>query len=279
MRPAKRISQDPVTDQDTFIPDIPAVSSSTELAHLRHELTAERRSRRISEQRIHELEDQVRSLEDFSAMAAHELLKPLILTEATATGILERTASRLDLLSQDDLQRMVRASARVRLMVEGLLASSRQGDVAIKREQVDLAAVVSDCLELLGPEIKAKHARIVVDPMPIVSGNHALLSGAVGNLLANALKYGSRSETEIRVGVDRQGVGWTFMVDSQGRQIPARERTVIFDPWRRGSNERRAKGAGLGLAIVRRIIERHGGEVGVTPINGRGNRFYFTLPA
>ncbi len=97
--------------------------------------------------------------------------------------------------------------------------------------------------------------------------------------MANALKYGSRSNTEIRIGVTREGMGWTFTVDSHGRQIPARERTIIFDPWRRGHNERRAKGAGLGLAIVRRIVERHGGEVGVLPLNGRGNRFYFTLPA
>ena len=114
----------------------------------------------------------------------------------------------------------------------------------------------------------------------MVIGNKALLNGAIGNLLANALKYGPRAHGEIRVAVERGGIGWIFEVDSPGRPIPARERTVIFEAWRRGYNERRAKGSGLGLAIVRRIVERHGGEVGVKPLEDRGgNRFYFTLPA
>ena len=278
MRPANRVSPEPGSDHERFIPHV-AQNTRADADRHSQEKTALRRENRAQAERIRELEAEVAALEDFSAMAAHELLKPLILAEATAATVLDRTASRLDLVSQDDLQRMTRASARVRLMVEALLADSRQGNRALHREKVDLARVVGDCLDLLRPEIDAKGARVVVDPMPIVDGNRALLNGAVGNLVANALKYGSRSNTEIRIGIAREGLGWTFTVDSQGRQIPARERTVIFDPWRRGSNERRARGNGLGLAIVRRIVERHGGEVGVTPLNGRGNRFYFTLPA
>ena len=278
MRPANRVSHEPRSDHERFIPHVPQITRADADRHSQ-EKAALRRENRSQAERIRELEAQVASLEDFSAMAAHELLKPLILAEATAATVLDRTASRLDLVSQDDLQRMTRASSRVRLMVEALLADSRQGTRALQRERVDLARVVGDCLDLLGPEIDAKGARVVVDPMPIVEGNRALLNGAVGNLVANALKYGSRSNTEIRIGIAREGGGWTFTVDSRGRQIPARERTVIFDPWRRGQNERRARGNGLGLAIVRRIVERHGGEVGVLPLNGRGNRFYFTLPA
>ena len=115
-------------------------------------------------------------------MAAHELLKPLILSEATATGILERAHTRLDLVSQDDLQRMIRASARVRLLVEGLLADSREsGGEALRRERVDLALIVQHCLELLGPEISARRARVVVDPMPVVLGNWALLNSRIVN--------------------------------------------------------------------------------------------------
>jgi signal transduction histidine kinase len=226
-----------------------------------------------------DLEERIRVLEDFSAMAAHELLKPLVLAEATAHGILERSASRLDLVSQDDLKLMMRASARVRLLVEGLLADGLQNGAALKRERIDLALVVQHCLELLAPEIEAKRARVRVEPMPMVVGDGALLNGAIGNLLANALKYGPRSNAEIRIAVERGDGGWVFSVDSPGRPLSERDRTVIFDPWRRGFNERRARGAGLGLAIVRRIVERHGGEVGVQSLNGHGNRFFFTLPA
>jgi signal transduction histidine kinase len=277
MRAANEISHEPGDGRHRLIPH-DAGDVREQLARLGQEKAALGRANRELEQRVRDLEAQQRSLEDFSAMAAHELLKPLILSETTATSILERSYSRLDLVSQDDLQRMIRASARVRLLVEGLLAEGRQNGGALKRERVDMALVVQHCLELLDPEIRAKRARVVVEPMPVVSGNKALLNGALGNLLVNALKYGPRDNGEIRIGAHQKAVNWIFEVDSPGRPIPSPERSAIFDTWRRGQGERRAKGAGLGLAIVRRIVERHGGEVGVLPLDGRGNRFYFTLP-
>jgi signal transduction histidine kinase len=277
MRPAREFSQEPRNAHELFIPQS-AGNSRGESADWQRQRAALRHRNHILKERVRELEEQNRSLEDFSAMAAHELLKPLILSEATAKGILDRTSSRLDLVSQDDLQRMVRASARVRMLVEGLLAVTRDDGATLKRERVDMALVVQHCLELLDPEIRSKGARIVVDPMPVVLGNSALLNGAMGNLVANAIKYGPRSNAEIRVGAQRGGPGWVFEVDSPGRPIPERDLGHIFEAWQRGNNERRARGAGLGLAIVRRIVERHGGEVGVTPL-GKGNRFYFTVPA
>lgn len=212
-------------------------------------------------------------------MAAHELLKPLILTEAMTVSVLERTHSRLDLASRRDLESVLHSSARVRLMVEGLLEESRQNGRVLRREHVDMADVVQDCLDLLAPEIKARSARVSVEPMPVVVANAALLNGAMSNLIANAIKYGPRSGGEIRVGAARGGTGWVFEVDSAGKPIPERDRSAIFEPWQRGVGERRARGAGLGLSIVRRVVAIHGGEVGVQPINGRGNRFYFTIPA
>ena len=225
------------------------------------------------------LEARLRGLEDFTAMAAHELLRPMILTEATAQSILERPGSRLDIASQQDLERVVRASSRVRALVEALLAGRSSPDTPVRRERIDLAGIVQHALELLAPEIRARGARITVGPMPVVVGDEALLNGAVSNLLANALKYGPRSGGVIHMEVDEHETGLAFAVESGGRPLPERDRALVFDPWRRGSNERRARGAGLGLAIVRWIVERHGGEVGVKALDGRGNRFYFTLPA
>jgi signal transduction histidine kinase len=101
----------------------------------------------------------------------------------------------------------------------------------------------------------------------------------MGNLIANAVKYGPADGGDIQISARRSGNGWRFDVESSGRPIPARDRTRIFEPWERGKVARREGGNGLGLAIVRRIVERHGGEVGVTALRGRGNRFYFTLPS
>ena len=225
-----------------------------------------------------EQEREYRELEGFVAMAAHELLKPLVMTEAYATLIAERAGFGLDLQSRHDLSTLANVSARVRLTVEALLTDARDTDRPLRRERVDLSKVLEECVETLDPELRARAAHVDVDPMPIVEGNPALLTGVFANLLANALKYGPREGADIRVSVARSEAGWMFAVQSPGPAIPAPERERIFEPWQRGRGERRAKGAGLGLAIVRRIVERHGGEVGVTSPGGAANRFFFTLP-
>jgi signal transduction histidine kinase len=248
-----------------------------------HELQAEvlRLSARVEEleRERAEQESGYRELESFVAMAAHELLNPLVMTEAYASLIAERAGFGLDLESRRDLDRLATVSARVRLIVEALLTEARDGDRPLRREQVDLSDVLAQCLETLGPEIRAREARVEVAPMPVVEGNSALLMGVFGNLISNALKYGAREGGDIQVSVARSDAGWTFAVQSPGPAIPPPERERIFEPWQRGREERRAKGAGLGLAIVRRIVERHGGEVGVNSPNEASNRFFFTLPA
>jgi signal transduction histidine kinase len=113
-----------------------------------------------------------------------------------------------------------------------------------------------------------------------VPGDEALLTGVFGNLLSNAIQYGPREGAEIKVSAARSEAGWTFSVESPGPAIDERDRQRIFEPWQRGWGERRSRGVGLGLAIVRQVVERHGGQVGVTsPENASANRFYFTLPA
>jgi signal transduction histidine kinase len=115
--------------------------------------------------------------------------------------------------------------------------------------------------------------------MPVVPADEALLTGVFGNLLSNALQYGPREGGEIQISAERSEAGWTFSIESPGPPIPESDRQRIFEPWQRGWGERRAKGVGLGLAIVRQVVERHGGQVGVTsPTNAAANRFFFTLP-
>jgi signal transduction histidine kinase len=224
------------------------------------------------------LRERTVDLESVTAMAAHELLKPLVLSEATLTDVLQRS-TRLDIATQDDLQRLIRSSARVRLLVEVLLTDMQESGGSPRRQDVDMAEVVTDCLELLRSEIDARRPHIAVDAMPVVFGDRRLLFGAMGNLLANALKYGPRDGGEIHITAARAGSAWRFEVESAGRPIPQRDGQRIFEPWARGRGVRRVPGVGLGLALVRRIVERHGGEVGVTALKGKGNAFYFTLPA
>ena len=112
---------------------------------------------------------------------------------------------------------------------------------------------------MLDTEIQTRNAHLAIDPMPVVEGDPVLLSGVFSNLLSNALKYGPRSGGDISVSAVRSEAGWTFAVQSHGPAIAEEGRERIFEALERGPGERRARGAGLGLAIVRHIVERHGG--------------------
>jgi signal transduction histidine kinase len=95
----------------------------------------------------------------------------------------------------------------------------------------------------------------------------------------NALRYGPRTDGEVRIEARRERTQWRISVTSRGPTIRKEDRVRIFEPYRRGTHERRVAGAGLGLTICRSFIERHNGDIGVVPARGGGNRFWFTIPA
>lgn len=230
--------------------------------------------------RIAELEREKADLEAFAAVAAHELLAPVVMIDACAAMVTDRLDEVDHAESHRDLDTMRRGAARTRLLVETLLHHARSHGREPQRRPVDLPRVLRDCRALLRPEICAKHAEVLVGELPEVQAEEPLIASLFGNLLANALKYGPRVHGRIDVGAGRESCGWRFCVDSQGPPIPPEERERIFEPYHRGPGERRAHGAGLGLAICRYIVERHGGGIAAVPVPGQaaGNRLTFTLP-
>ena len=228
--------------------------------------------------RVAELEQLRVRLEDFNALVAHELVKPLVFTGSRVGELLEQAGTELDPNTELDLKIVVDACSRARMLVEALLADAQQRGSPIQRESVDIDRLVRDCIAMLEPEIERGRARVRLGRLPIVHGNAVLLGVVFRNLIGNAVEHGYGPGREIRVSADHRDGAWTFAVDSPGPPIPEEERRRMFEAVWRGSSGRRAGGAGLGLVLVRRIVERHGGHVGVTSPDGHTNRFFFTLP-
>jgi signal transduction histidine kinase len=230
-------------------------------------------------ERVSRLEREKADVEGFAAMAAHELLTPVVMMDACAATVSDRLdADDRHAESRRDLDALRRGAARSRLLVETLLHHARVSDRPLRRVPVDTGALVADCLTLLAPDVRRRDAVIHAGPLPTVEAEEPLLGAVFMNLLVNALKYGPRCGASVAVGADPEPGRWRFAVASGGEAIPAADRERIFEAYRRGSGERRARGSGLGLFICREIVVRHGGTIGVAPSNGGGNRFFFTLP-
>ena len=229
--------------------------------------------------RVTALEAEKAELEGFTAVAAHELLVPLVMTESYAAMVGERLGGDEPAESGDDLEAISRAAARTRMLVEALLLEARVQDRPLRRRPVNLETLVAECQTLIAPELQARDARLEIGKLPTVKGDKELLSAVFVNLLVNAIKFSPRQGAAITVGANRHAGGWRIAVRSEGPTIPVEDRERIFKPFNRARTERRVRGAGLGLTISRRVVERHGGQIGVTAANGSGNVFYFTLPA
>jgi chemotaxis family two-component system sensor kinase Cph1 len=228
--------------------------------------------------RVEELERERAAAQGFAAIAAHELLQPLVMTEAYATMVIESVAEGRYEEGIADLEVMRRSAARVRRLIETLLHDARAVERRLEITEINLGAVVDNCLLLLAEELQSRRAQVDVEPLPTVLGEEVLLSGVFSNLFLNAIKYTPRDRTKIRVASRRREGAWELSVESNGPTIPPEDRERIFQPFRRGTGERRASGSGLGLTICRNIVLRHGGRIGVVPANGSGNRFWFTIP-
>jgi signal transduction histidine kinase len=239
-------------------------------------LEAENRRLRV---RVSELERENADGVGLVAVAAHELVEPLIATEAYASIVADRLEGDAHAESRSDLDTLRRGSAHARVLVETLLHHGDAAERPLRRRPIDVGLVVRDCLRLLAPEVHFREVRLEVAELPVVAGEETLIRSLITNLLSNALKYGPRYGGTIAISATRRSEDWRFCVRSQGSTIPVADRERIFDAYRRGRGERRVRGAGLGLAICRQIVERHGGRIWVGAVHGAGNEIYFTLPA
>ena len=230
--------------------------------------------------RTAELQATNAELQSFSYSVSHDLRTPLRSIQSFAQILLEDYADRLDAVGQDCARRIVAAARRMDALTEDLLAYARLGRVAVELKPVSLEAVVDDVLTQLEADIQGKKARVTVEkPLPQVMGQYATLVQVVANLLTNGIKFvapGVRPQVRVRT---EERTAWVRLwVHDNGIGIAPQYQERIFGIFERLHDIETYPGTGIGLAIVRKGIERMGGRVGVESAPDQGSAFWVELP-
>lgn len=234
---------------------------------------------RLDEQldrRLSELEAANRELETFSYSVSHDLRAPLRAV-ASLLALLERRTA-LDAEGAGLARRALARCEEMNHLIDSLLALARLGRRALVPQDVDLSGLARVSGERLRAEEPGRRATIRIEPAVHAWGDPALLAAVVDNLIGNAWKFTRQApETEISFGFRASAGKKSFFVRDNGIGFDMSDALEIFQPFRRLRAASEFPGAGIGLAMVSRIIERHGGRVWAESEPGRGATFWFTL--
>ena len=250
---------------------------------LRSELDAAeaRAAQKVAEARaklVGELERKNEELEAFSYSVSHDLRAPLRSADGFSLALLEDCGSQLDDVARGHLERVRAATKRMGELIEDLLQLSRIGRAELDCADVDLAPIarsVGKVLETAHPDRKVE---LVVQDGMRVFGDPRLLRVVFENLLGNAWKFTSRVErARIEVGAAATGAGRVFHVKDNGAGFDMAHAQRLFTPFRRLHAQTDFPGTGIGLATVRRIIDRHDGRIWAEAEPGKGASLYFTI--
>jgi signal transduction histidine kinase len=220
-----------------------------------------------------------RELESFVYMASHDLRTPLTSIEGFTRLLEESYADRLDADGREFLQRVQENAAHMTALVEDLLELSRVTSNQEPKGTVTVAEVIAQVCEELQQAIAESGAEITVpDDLPVVHASPTRLRQVFTNLISNGIKF-SRDGVAPRVAIgwERTPEGHRFSVQDNGIGIAHEQRGQVFEIFSR-LKDKDVSGTGIGLAIVKRIVESHGGEVGVESTPGEGSTFWFTVP-
>ena len=262
--------------------EVKAYPSAEGLAIYFRDVTERRRAQEQLQRTLAELQRRNRELQDFAFVASHDLQEPLRKIRTFCDRLLTRHEQALPATVVDQLQRIDRAAQRMNSLIDALLGYTR---VASRNEPftlVDLGTVCTGVIDDLEAAIEASAAHIDVGPLPTVPGDALQLRQLFQNLLSNALKFRDpQRPARIRITASAidDGARWRVVVQDNGIGFDSRHAAKIFSPFQRLHTREEFDGTGIGLAIVQRILERHGGHVEAAGEPGLGARFTLLLPS
>jgi PAS domain S-box-containing protein len=244
------------------------------------DITDRRRAQEELERYAAKLERSNEELEQFAHVISHDLREPARMVEGYMNLLAERCQGQLDEKADMFIDYAVDGAERMQEMVNALLDLSRIGTRGKEPAPTDAEAVLDRTLRLLGRVIEETNAEVTHTLLPTVLADKAQLSQVFQNLIANAIKFRREDiPPQVHISVEREGDEWVFSVADNGIGIDPEQADRIFQIFHRLHTQEEYEGTGIGLALCRRIVERHGGRIWVESESGPGSTFLFTLPA
>jgi len=216
-------------------------------------------------------------LERFAYIASHDLQEPLRMVSSFLQLLQKRYGGRLDTKADQYIHYAVDGADRMKALIMDLLEYSRVGSGKEGFGWVDTAAVMSEVGEIFREKIVAARAQIEIGSLPAVWGDKVQLVQLLQNLLSNALKYHSDRPPLIRIRAEGENGHWLFAVEDNGIGIDPLFFEKIFIIFQRLHNRNDYSGTGIGLAVCKKIVERHGGKIWVESDQRSGSTFFFTI--
>ncbi len=218
-------------------------------------------------------------LQHFAYVASHDLQEPLRAVSGCIEILERRYGNSLDARGSELIQHTVNGVKWMQALIDGLLAFSRVGTRGKSLEATDFNLLFKAALANLAPAIAESNATVTQDRLPVVRADGAQVIQVFQNLISNAIKFRSQGKPQIHVGVQRGEGEWVFRVRDNGIGIEPQYFDRIFVIFQRLHTRDEYPGTGIGLAICKKIVERHGGRMWVDSKPGSGSCFYFSIPA
>lgn len=259
-----------------------AIRDMTEQKRLQEELARERRelvqARQELERTVADLKRSNAELEQFAYVSSHDLQEPLRMVASYTQLLAKRYKGKIDADADEFIGYAVDGANRMQKLIQDLLAYSRVTTQGHAFQWVDCHALLEEVLRNLRLAVEESRAVVTPDISLTVMADRSQLGQVFQNLIGNAIKFRGPEPPWIHMSVERKGAEWRFAIRDNGIGIEPQYADRIFVVFQRLHDREAYPGTGIGLAICKKIIERHGGRIWVESQLGKGATFYFTLP-
>jgi len=217
-------------------------------------------------------------LKQFAYIASHDLQSPLRSISGFVQLLKLEYENTLDEQAHDWIRRTVQSIAQMQTLIRDLLSYSRVDARSRPFAQIQFVDIVNDSMALLDSSIHDSGGEVTFGRLPAIMGDRSQLVQLIQNLISNGLTYRGDHPPHIHVAAERDGKEWIFSVRDNGIGIDTKHHEQIFEIFKRLHDQTDYPGTGIGLAVCRRVVDRHGGRIWVKSEPGHGSTFYFTIP-